>query len=259
METISGHIYDYPKYYDLVYGSDWKAEFDFLQGVFKKHAARPIKRLFEPACGTGRLLIKLAQAGYDVSGLDLNSHAVEFCNDRLKRRGFPASAFVADMTDFQLKRKVDCVFNMINSFRELTTEEGAESHLHCAARALNKGGLCVLGVHLTPTAAEPINHEEWSSRRGNLAVNCSMWSKRTDLKKRMEYLGISFDVYTPTEQFRIEDDLKYRTYTAPQMKSLLSRIKDLEIAETYDFSYELDEPIKIDATTEDVVFILRKR
>ena len=29
-------IYDFPKYYDLVYGSDWKAEFDFIFGLWDR-------------------------------------------------------------------------------------------------------------------------------------------------------------------------------------------------------------------------------
>ena len=66
METIEESLYDYPKYYDLLFGSDWKAEFDFLGSCFQKHAKRPVRRLFEPACGTGRLLVKLADAGFEV-------------------------------------------------------------------------------------------------------------------------------------------------------------------------------------------------
>jgi SAM-dependent methyltransferase len=259
METISGHIYDYPKYYDLVYGSDWKAEFDFLQACFEKHADRPVRRIFEPACGTGRLLVKLAEAGYDVSGNDLNPHAVEFCNARLERNGFKPTAFVGDMSDFRVKGKVDAAFNAINSFRELMSQRAAENHMRCVAASLAKGGLYVLGVHLTPTAAKPIDREEWSSRRGNLSVICRMWSKTTNLRKRVEHLGISFTIYTPTRHFRIEDDMDYRTYTAPQMRSLLKSVKEWEVVETYDFRYDIDSPIAIDAKTEDVVFVLRKR
>ena len=36
METIQGHLYDFPKYYDLIFGSDWKAEYDFLLAAFAR-------------------------------------------------------------------------------------------------------------------------------------------------------------------------------------------------------------------------------
>ena len=100
METIAGHLYDYPKYYDLIFGSDWAAEFKFLKAGFEMYAKRPIKRLFEPACGTGRLMIQFAKAGFEVAGNDLNEKAIDYCNERLVRHGFPATAFVGDMADF---------------------------------------------------------------------------------------------------------------------------------------------------------------
>ena len=131
METIPAHIYDFPKYYDLLFGADWRAEFDFLKACFRQHALRPVHRPFEPACGTGRLLAKFAKAGYEVSGNDLNAKAVEFCNARLVRQGFAPTAVVGDMTDFRLRRRVDAAFNTINSFRHLGSERTAEDHLRC--------------------------------------------------------------------------------------------------------------------------------
>ena len=94
-DVIRDDLYNFPKYYDLLFGSDWKAEFDFMRLCFEKHAERKVKRVFEPACGTGRLLIKLAQAGYDVAGNDLNPKAVDYCNARLARHGFTRSVTVA--------------------------------------------------------------------------------------------------------------------------------------------------------------------
>ncbi len=257
--TIPGHLYDYPKYYDLVYGSDWKAEFNFLQACFRKHTRRPVTRLFEPACGTGRLLIKFAETGALVAGNDLNPRAVEFCNARFQRRQLPPPAVVGDMADFRLRRKVDAAFNMINSFRHLPNERSARSHLRCVARALSKGGLYVLGLHLTPTEGNRIDREEWSARRGNLAVVSTLWTKGVDLKKRVERIGMTFDVYTPRKQFRIVDEMIYRTYTARQMRQLLASVPELEMIETYDFVYDIDDPITIGPATEDVVFVLQKK
>ena len=260
MEIISAHIYDYPKYYDLLFGSDWKSEFDFLDACFRKHAGRRVRRLFEPACGTGRLLAKFAQAGYEVSGNDLNPKAVAFCNARLTRLGLPAAATVGDMADFRLTRKVDAAFNTINSFRHLATERQAEDHLRCVARALAKGGIYVLGLHLTPTVGvRECDRESWSARRGHLAITSEMWSIEVDRRRRRERVGFLFDVYTPTRQFRLEEELLFRTYTARQFTQLLDRVPKLELVETYDFAYEIDEPVAIDAGSEDVVFVLRQR
>ncbi len=258
-ETFAAHLYDFPKYYDLVYGSDWKAEFDFLRVCFEKHARRRVRRLFEPACGTGRLMIKFAQAGYKVSGNDLNVKAVAYCNARLRRHEFPASAFVGDMADFRVKQPCDAAYCPINGFRHLMSDRAAENHLRCVAKALAPGGLYLLCLHLTPTVGERVNEESWSARRGNLAVISSMWSESIDLRKRNEVIGMTFDVYTPTAQLKINDFMDYRTYTARQMSRLMARVPALEVVETYDFCYDIDDPIEIGPETEDVVYVLRKR
>ncbi len=258
IETINASVYDYPRYYDLVFGSDWKAEFEFLLDCFEKHIPDGAGRLFEPACGTGRLLFRLKKAGYQVSGCDLNQKAVDYCNGRLAKHKLAESAFVADMADFRLATKCDAAFNMINSFRHLTMEADARAHLKCIANALRTGGLYVLGIHLTPTAGKATEEESWSARRGNLSVVSRIWLLERHLEDRMERYGMTFDVYTPTRTFRLVDELVLRTYTAEQFFELVDSVGNVTIAEVYDFRYRIDLPIEVGPRTEDAVFVLRK-
>ena len=257
-ETVTSDIYDYPQYYDLVYGSDWKAEFDFLLECFERYAIGKVQNLFEPACGTGRLLIKLAQEGFMVAGNDLNEKSIRYCNQRLERHGFPPSAVVGDMSDFVLDEKVDAAFNMINSFRHLMSEELAENQLRCVAQSLRPGGLYVLGFFLTLTEGEMQERESWSARRGHLAVTSHLWTIQRDLQQRIERVGMAYDVYTPTRQFRLESEIDFRTYTAKQFLALVDRIPKLEIAAVHDFAYDVEQDIELTPQTEDVVFVLRK-
>ncbi len=259
LPTIAGDIYDYPAYYDLVYGSDWWAEFHFLLDCFEKHGQRKIQRVFEPACGTGRLLYRLAKEGYKVSGLDRNPRMVAYCNRRLERHGFPPSCIEGDMSDFRLSRPVDAAFNMINSFRHLATGREAQGHLDCLGQCVSRGGLYVLGLHLTPTTVEPSERESWSARRGHLAVVTDLWVKDRDLHKRQERCGMTYDIYTPTQAFRLEGEVSFRTYTAAQLKRLVAASPAWEIAAVYDFGYDVEAPIEVTPATEDAVFVLRRK
>lgn len=254
----SNSIYDFPKYYDLIYGSDWKAEFDFLFECFDEYLdARP-SHIFEPACGTGRLLFRLGRAGFQVSGLDLNEKSVEFCNERLKRYELPESAFVADMSDFQLDEPCEVAFNMINSFRHLTDHEQSIRHFECMRDALAPNGIYVLGLHLSPLNGETIDRESWSASRGLLTINSSLWLVERNLKDRYENYGMSYDVYTPTSHRRLEDTVKFRTYTAEEFTSLIDSIDGLRIAGVHDFGYEVDHVVDLDDTIEDAVFVIQK-
>ena len=259
MQVVHGHLYDFPQYYDLVFGSDWKAEFDFLQGCFARHASGKVRRLFEPACGTGRLVYRLAKAGFEVSGLDLNERAVNYCNRRLARHGLPQTAWVGDMCEFRLPKRADAAFNTINSFRHLTTAKQAKAHLTAMAEALRPGGIYVLGLHLTPTASRPMDEESWSARRGNLAVNTHMVTIERNLAERRERFRMTFDVYTPTRSFRLEDEISFRTYTARQMRDLIAAVPAFQLTAAYAFAYDLSQPLEIDSSTADVVLVLKTR
>ena len=258
IEIVNESIYDHPKYYDLVFGSDCAAETKFILGCGHMFMEREPQKFFEPACGTGRLLYALAKKGCDVGGLDLNQKSVEFCNARFDRKGWQSPAFVADMSDFKVKRRYDLAFNTINSFRHLGTEAAAKSHLSCMANAVRVGGLYLLGVHLTPTDVAPSDTESWSARRGHLAINTHMWFKHRDKRRRVEKFGIQFDVHQPTRSFRIVDELVLRSYRPAQMDRLIHSSGCWETLATFDFGYDLSDPIEVNGSTEDVVYVLKR-
>nr|WP_146393217.1 class I SAM-dependent methyltransferase [Allorhodopirellula solitaria] len=272
MRTVDESIYDHPKYYDLVFGADVAAETKFILACEQAYGSGEPGWYFEPACGTGRLLFALARRGLDVCGLDLNEKAVAFCNQRLQRHGFPAAAIVADMCDFSRRDfrgvlpksrsqsgPVGVALNTINSFRHVGSEAEARGHLECMAEIVRPGGIYLLGVHLTPTTVPPSETESWSARRGHLAINTHMWTIDRNKQKRLEQFGIRFDVHTPSDSFRINDVLRLRSYTPVQMRRLIDASGKWECVATHDFSYDIDSPIEVDAATEDVVYVLRRR
>jgi SAM-dependent methyltransferase len=260
MDTIEESIYDHPQYYDLIFGSDCAAELRFIERCQERMLKGAKTRLFEPACGTGRLIYRLARRGQRCDGLDLNARAVEFCNQRLQRYKLPGRVWVADMTAFEVDRPYDLAFNTINSFRHLLTEESARRHLECMSAAIRPGGIYLLGLHLTPTDCEPTaDQERWSARRGHLQINTYMRPAKHEPRRRLERFAIDFDLYTPSRQWRISDVLQLRSYTAKQFQSLVDSVPTWSIESTYDFCYRLDRPMEVDGCSEDVLYLLRRQ
>ncbi len=252
-------IYDHPKWYDLVYGSDWKAEFDFLTESFQTFASGKVQSVFEPACGTGRLLFRLGKSGFKVAGNDLNPAAIQYCNQRLEKHGLPASTTVGDMCDFKLSAPVDAAFNLVSSFRHIIGLQRAEEHLQCMSRALRPGGIYLLGFHLSPTQVEPTESERWSATRGHLTVNTSMQLADRDWNRRLEKYQLQFDVYTPTDQKTVKDLINFQMYTKQDFEKLLERVPEFDILATFDFHFDLEQPVPFDEEAEDLVFVLQKR
>ena len=257
--SVRGSLYDYPKYYDLVFGVGSSAECNFLEGCFGQHARRRVRRLFEPACGSGRLLVRFADRGFKVSGYDLNRAMVDYCNARLKRRGLAPAAVFGDMVDASLRSKVDAAFNMICSFQLLSTEHTAEKHLRSMAANIASGGVYVLGLHLMPSRGARIQSEQWAATRGRLSVVSRVWTKQIRSGQREERCGMISDIRTPRARVRITEELRFRTYSASQIARLFAKVAQFEPVATYDFTYDLLNPISVSPETQDVVYVLRRQ
>ncbi|MDR0520809.1 MAG: class I SAM-dependent methyltransferase [Planctomycetaceae bacterium] len=252
-------VYDYPKLYDLLFSDLCRAETAFLTSVFFRYFKKSAGTVLEPACGSGRLLFHLAKKGFDVSGLDLNPNAVNYCNKRLLRHGLRGKAVTGNMADFSLstfgrRKKFDLAFNFVSSFLHLTEEADARSHLRCVAEVLKPGGLYLLGIHLKPRNHAVCVAENWSIRRGLLSVKSLLRTTAFDKKNRTETVEFCIDAETPTKHEKIADQFPLRTYTVRQFDALLADSGQFRIEETFSF---LHEPIRVNSSTEDVIFILR--
>jgi SAM-dependent methyltransferase len=257
--VIHASWYDYPEFYDLAFRSETRPEADFLEAAWKKYCAGRVRRVLEPACGTGRLVVELAARGYRPTGIDLSAASLEFLRRRLKRRGLRAELIRGDMADFQLKRPVDAAYNTFDGFRHLLTEDAALRHLRCVAASLRPGGVYVLGFHLLPPDASEECIERWTAAGGGTRLSVTLRVLATDRRRRWERIRISVLARRRGQVFRLRDEFPLRLYTAAQFRRLLRRVPELDLCDVYDFWYELDRPLKLTNELSDAVFILRKR
>ena len=165
--------YNAPRLYEIAFDMNRKAEVDFLVHCFRRLARRPVRRVLDIACGTGPHLMRLAQRGYAMTGLDLSAKNIEFLRQRLAAKGYRGECIIGDMTDFRLARPVDAAICMQDSQGHLLTNESLLAHFRSVARSLRKGGLYVFDRYMASSWTNPARSWSWSKRRGNLIVRAS--------------------------------------------------------------------------------------
>ena len=150
-----------------------KREVDFLVHAFRHFAQRRVRRVLDIACGTGPHLIRLADRGYQMAGLDLSQKNIAFLTERIADKGHTADLVVGDMTNFRLRRPVDAAICMQDSQGHLLTNEALLDHLRCVARSLRKGGLYVFDRYMCSSWTDPARRWSWTRRRGSATVRAT--------------------------------------------------------------------------------------
>jgi SAM-dependent methyltransferase len=135
---------DFAAMYDAIYAS--RDDAGFWQSV----AAKSGGPILELGCGTGRVLVPLARAGFDVTGLDLSSAMLERCRAALAAEPPDVRGRVklvkADMTLFDLGRRFAAITCPFGGFQQLRTVEQQLACLERCREHLLPGGTLVLDL-----------------------------------------------------------------------------------------------------------------
>jgi SAM-dependent methyltransferase len=165
--------YSAPRYYEIAFDMNRKQEVDFLVHAFRTYARRTVSTVLDIACGTGPHLIRLAERGYRMSGLDLSPENIAFLRGRAAGKGLDVALHVGDMTRFRLPRPVDAAICMQDSQGHLLTNEAILAHLRATSRAIKKGGLYVFDRYMCSSWTDPARRWSWTRRRGGATVRAT--------------------------------------------------------------------------------------
>jgi SAM-dependent methyltransferase len=135
-------------------------------------------RVLEIACGSGRVLVPLARAGFDVVGLDVSPHMLALAQAKLDTvtTAHTARLIQADMREFRLDRaEFDLAIFAVKSFAYLTEPADQLRCLQSIQAHLRPGGLLAIDfMHPLP---------EW--------VAAAPGSLRDDLLQRVPERGVT--------------------------------------------------------------------
>jgi SAM-dependent methyltransferase len=110
-------------------------------------ARRQGTRVLEVACGSGRVLVPLVRAGFEVVGIDLSPHMLALARAKLDAAGLDADLREADMRTFQLPRAdFDLAIVAVKSFAYLTEAADQLACLRSVHAHLRPGGLLAIDL-----------------------------------------------------------------------------------------------------------------
>lgn len=236
-------------------------EADFIVAAAQRYCDFEVRRLLEPGCGGGRLVVELARRGFQVTGWDLSGPAVSFAQQRLAEAGLTADVRQADMRIEKLQPPADVAYCLVNTFRHLLTETEARDHLRNIAASLRPGGLYIIGLHLLPPDADEEDDEEWTVSENDITVKIRLDVTGCSRISRQETLRFCMTVKDPAQENTQQLVTSYpmRIYQADQITQLFRSVPEFQLLDVYDFWYDIEEPQPLSDELGDAVFVLQKR
>ena len=101
-------------------------------------------KILELCCGTGRLTVPIAKAGYNICGVDYTSSMLEQAKVKASEAGLEINFIEADIRSLNLQEKFDFIFIPFNSIHHLYKNEDLFKAFNGVKNYLKEEGLFLL-------------------------------------------------------------------------------------------------------------------
>lgn len=236
------NLYDSPEIYDVAFGWDLDMELTFVESCLGKHVVDPVRRILEPACGTGRVLAALAARGYEVLGYDLSPGMVAFASAKLARVG--GQVMRGDMTTFHPPGRFDAAINLVNSIGYLLDDGAVASHLACVGQAVRPGGVYLVQFSYGGEPPEQASFGPWPNARAGLRTELTWRVAREDPGAKRSYQECRIVATRGQEQRVLEESHVLRYWIQDDFDRIVEQ-SPFELAAVYFDRFEekpLEEP-----------------
>jgi SAM-dependent methyltransferase len=142
---------DYSSSYDLLYESkDYEAECDLIEKIIQEHCKTPVNSILDLGCGTGNHSIRLAQRGYQITGVDLSEDMLEIARNKALKTGLNCDFFHSDLREFSDHKKYDVIIMMFAVLGYQIENIDVLKALNTVRKHLKKGGIFICDVWYGP-------------------------------------------------------------------------------------------------------------
>lgn len=244
-EAMNNNKYDkpislYAENYDLEHPVTPQDALDFYFQYAKK-ANGPI---LEPMCGTGRFLIPMMEAGFNIEGLDASQSMLRILHRKCVAKGLKPNVWEGYLQDLNLNYKYQFIFIPYGSFGIIADPKEAKICLTKIWEHLEDGGVFVFEadtLNLHSSASVGIWEGGVQKKpNGEIIIASSLvlpLSNQVEtMIRRYDLVNKNRIVYTEVENFQL------RFYNHNQMYNLLKSVgySSIEMFKAFDYSQPVD-------------------
>jgi len=231
--------------------------------AYVAYAGKYGPKILELGSGTGRILIPLARAGFQVTGIDTAEDMLSICRYRLECEPEKVQARVrqvkADVIDLDLNEHFDLIIAPCNFMNQLTGPGDALSALRSTWRHLSDLGTFILDNSIPdiPFMVRTNGVERKLDFTHPLTGTTirDAFTASYDFVRQIETDHIVLEEYTGSKLLRREETESTLTYYFPREIRVMLNAASLEV---FHEQGSLVEDVPIDSRSREMIFFCRK-
>lgn len=239
------HIYDH-----LMAHVEYDQWLIFMENVFKERKIQ-VSKVLDVGCGTGELMLRMHQAGFVTTGLDISEDMLAIAHQKLQAAHIQPQLFQEDMSQFSLPENYDAITIFCDSLNYLEKEEDVKRVFSRCYNALHKNGILLFDVH-SPFKIQQFYQATFADEQDGVAYMWHSFAGEEPLSVEHE---LTFFIETENGLYeRVEELHKERTFDVATYTKWLKEAGFTDIRITGDFNqFELHDQ------TERIFFSAQKK
>lgn len=248
MEIYTGFSMVYDQLMDNVPYEDWCA---YLTGLLRDYGCRE-GLVLELGCGTGALTRLLAQAGYDMIGLDSSPDMLSIARERQAEEGTEILYLQQDMREFELYGTVAAVVSLCDSMNYITEYKELVQVFRLVNNYLDPGGYFIFDLNTPYKYRELLADNTFAENR----EDCSfVWENTYDDETELNEYALTLFVRGEDGRYERFEEFHYQKAYAIETVEKAAAEAGMEFIAVYD-AFTREEPSD---TGERVYVILKER
>jgi SAM-dependent methyltransferase len=247
VEAYTNFAEVYDLFMDNIPYEDWCS---YVTGLLKDHGVKD-GLILDLGCGTGSLTELLADAGYDMIGVDNSEDMLQIAMDKRAESGKDILYLLQDMREFELYGTVKAVLSICDCINYILEYNDLVEVFRLVNNYLDPGGVFIFDLNTIYKYETVMGDTTIAEDR----EECSfIWDNYYDEDTRINEYDLSLFIREEEDLYRKYMETHHqRAYTMDEMKKALKEA-GLEFLEAYDAFTR--EPVK--ETSERIYLIARE-
>ncbi len=241
--------YDFSAVYDKLQDADYKSIAEYYKEAFRRFG-KETELVLDLGCGTGSITLELADAGYDMIGVDLSWEMLDIARSKAEEKGKDILFLNQDMTDFELYGTVDAIVSTLDSVNYITEEGGVLQMMKLCKNYLNPGGIFIFDINSEYKLKEVLGCNTFVYDEEDVFY---VWQNYYDEESEICDFELNFFVKDGENYKRFDEYQSEKVYKEKELREY-AKSAGLEVLGVFD-GYSFNEA---DENTERLVFVLKK-